>query len=234
MDNSFSYLSEGMEGARARCGTHCAFNEKVSLGEYLKSKDPTPDVQNGHYTWTKADSKKAKVNHEKLTQAWKQMQQREKVCRVDTTTPGCTALLRPTWFTDQKERIIAMLEKRLPKLNRASYDSNSVERLQKMGIKITSPIPLVTEEKPNAGSLIEIKPGSKDICFTNRKGKRILTIPVAGTDFVEIDSERDKATDEWTNVGILVSHRDGKQSYYVISSGRLIHQEREVLIVEPF
>lgn len=227
--SGYVYLTAGLEGMRATCGEHCAFNEFVSLGEYLKSRDPTPRARRDEYTWTEADSKRLGVNHENLAAAWRRLKNRFENCQSDALTPGCAALIRPTWFTDQKERVMAILEKRTPHLKRGSYDSNAIRYLQEMGITITSPFLLAAEERPNADSFFEIKPGSQNIHFADRTGNILLTIPLDKTDFVEIDTAlSDEESWEWSNVGILVYHTNGRQSYYVINSGRIISQQVNV------
>jgi len=223
----FDYLKQGGPLGRARC--HCPINDLADVNQKLKSIDPTKKPgKNGYISWTKQDSNTTGIDHQRLYEAYVALSRHELICSAKRL-PGCNYTFATSWSSDQKERILAILEKRTPKPDHWNFSPKASENLKKMGIKVRSPYSLdpknyaTNEPKP----VYRKDPSAKAITLT-RKGKTIIQIPLANTTFVNITHGEDKDTGDWTNVEILIHYDNGRITYGRIKDGKIIDKQIDI------
>ena len=229
--SGFDYYYARNAGIRVSCD--CSLNEVADTAGTLKKADPTPkEKANGWVEWTEADSRKLGIDHTQLREAWEELKARDLVCRADFIAPGCSYTMEGSWFKDQRERIEAILQKREPNLKYWNFSPPASENLKRMGIRVTSPFPLFMEWYPTNDPKPEYirQPSATNISLL--KGKdTILEVSVENVSFVDI-SDSPSEDDEWRNVEILVAHKNGKVSFYIISNGRIVHQQVQTPVAQ--
>ncbi len=211
------YLYVPDAGIRAACGTEiCSVLGEIS--DILRPLDPTTTSdRDGWIRWTAADSKKRGVDHQKLEQIMTAVWKRE-----DNDQQGDFNF--PGWSVQQIDKVGALVQnRRLPPSHWCYSGGSSVNapELQSFNLTIVSPL------------LMAAGGWCRDTSYTHDAGRRdfalrrgaetLLSIPVAGIDFIDLQTFAIQGEDGRIQRGIdvYVTFPDGTVSHYRLEGSPL-------------